>query len=399
MGGLTKPESFQAYLPLKFKRKMSASVNNLTLNSNYYYYYLFLADIKIMEIFDDLELLDLLEDGFPRRVYDRNNYFDEMDNTTFFRRFRLSKPTVLELVGQIEEHLEFPDDRNNALSPINQVLTCLRCYATGAHLSSVADFMGIAISSASRTVKKVSEVIASLRPHYINMPVAEEVVSVAKKFYDIASFPRVLGCVDGTHIRIQSPGGHDAELFRNRKGYFSLNCQVIGDADLRIRDVVARWPGSSHDQTIFNHSRIRARFENIEFPNSLLLGDSGYALKNYLLTPLPDPQTRAEQLYNEAHIRTRNSIERLFGVWKRRFPILAYGCRLKLSTILTIIPATAVLHNKAIDMKEELPPVEQDWEQLNYLIEMGNIPDIINHAGEINGPVFRNDVVNYFDNL
>lgn len=27
-----------------------------------------------------------------------------------------------------------------------------------------------------------------------------------RQFFDIAGFPRVLGLVDGTHIKIQSPG-------------------------------------------------------------------------------------------------------------------------------------------------------------------------------------------------
>ena len=108
----------------------------------------------------------------------------------------------------------------------------------------------------------------------------------------------------------------------------------------------------------------------------IILGDSEYDLKNYLLTPIADPQTQPERLYNEAQIRTRNSIERLFGVWKRRFPILAYGCRLKLSTILAVIPATAILHNIAIDMMEGEPPGEENMDHLNNLIEIENIPII-----------------------
>lgn len=97
--------------------------------------------------------------------------------------------------------------RNNAVTPMNQVLTCLRCYATGGHLSSVADFMGLAISTTSRTIQKVSQAIASLSPQYITLPVGEEQRhSTGRSFFSIASFPRVLGCVDGTHIRIQSPG-------------------------------------------------------------------------------------------------------------------------------------------------------------------------------------------------
>lgn len=38
-------------------------------------------------------------------------------------------------------------------------------------------------------------------------------------FYRFAKFPSVIGAIDCTHIKIQSPGGGDqAELFRNRKG-------------------------------------------------------------------------------------------------------------------------------------------------------------------------------------
>ena len=59
-------------------------------------------------------------------------------------------------------------------------------------------------------------------------------------FYNIAHFPRVIGAVDCTHIAITSPGGDNAELFRNRKGWFSINTQAVCDSTLRIRDIVAR---------------------------------------------------------------------------------------------------------------------------------------------------------------
>ncbi|KAH7940443.1 hypothetical protein HPB49_000233 [Dermacentor silvarum] len=49
---------------------------------------------------------------------------------------------------------------------------------------------------------------------------------VMHQFYIKAKFPRVTGCIDCTHVRIKSPGGDDAEVFRNRKGYFSFNVQV-----------------------------------------------------------------------------------------------------------------------------------------------------------------------------
>jgi hypothetical protein len=44
-------------------------------------------------------------------------------------------------------------------------------------------------------------------------------------------------------------------------------------------------------------------------------------------TPLLNPATPVKQLDNESHIKT-NVAERLFGVLKRRFPILTYSCHI-----------------------------------------------------------------------
>lgn len=67
-------------------------------------------------------------------------------------------------------------------------------------------------------------------------------------------------------------GCEDAEIYRNRKGWFSINVQIVCDANLKLLDVVARWPGSTHDNTIFNNSRVRHKFEEQRFPNCVLLG-------------------------------------------------------------------------------------------------------------------------------
>lgn len=67
-------------------------------------------------------------------------------------------------------------------------------------------------------------------------------------------------------------GGQDAEVFRNRKSYFSINTQIVCDSELMINNIVARWPGSTHDATVFLNSRLRNRFEAGEFQNAIVLG-------------------------------------------------------------------------------------------------------------------------------
>lgn len=73
---------------------------------------------------------------------------------------------------------------------------------------------------------------------------------------------------------------------------------------------------------VFNFSKLRARCEAGEFGESYLIGDSGYACKSYLITPLANPSTRPEIAFQRAFIRTRIEVEKTIGVWKRRFPIL-----------------------------------------------------------------------------
>lgn len=233
---------------------------------------------------------------------------------------------------------------------------------------TVADFMGVSRASASRIIKRVSTSIASLSPENIYMyKNSHEMEKAVDDFYKIASFPKTIGAIDCTLIKIDSPGGHDAEIFRSRKSFFALNVQTVSDAKLKIRDIVVRWPGSVHDQTIFNSSTLKEKFENGMFGHYMLVGDSGYGLKPYLMTKLQQTLTPAENLYNESIIRTRNVVERQYGLWKRRFPILRFGMRLKIETTMTVIVATAVLHNIAIDMNDNFPEDEVEAENDNLL--------------------------------
>ena len=80
----------------------------------------------------------------------------------------------------------------------------------------------------------------------------------------ISGFPGIIGLIDCTHIRISNPGGVAGEIFQNRNRYFSINTQIVCDSKNRIRDIVARWAGSTHDSRILNNSRICAMLEDRE---------------------------------------------------------------------------------------------------------------------------------------
>ncbi|KAK5646025.1 hypothetical protein RI129_004489 [Pyrocoelia pectoralis] len=256
------------------------------------------------------------------------------------------------------------------------VFATLRFLATGSIYSVVGEICGVDKATSCRAIDKVITAISELHHEFISMPTnLDEISEIRQGFYNICKFPRCIGALDCTHVRIQSPGGENAELFRNRKGFFSFNVQALCDSELIIRNVVCRWQGSAHDANIFKNSRLRARLENKDFgADSLIVGDSGYGIKNYLITPLANPHTPAEQLFNEAQIRTRNPIERCFGVWKRRFPILSLGIRQNIRKIERIIITTAILHNIACLMRDQLPQVNDEEEAAIVITNNVEIP-------------------------
>ncbi|XP_008185268.1 putative nuclease HARBI1 [Acyrthosiphon pisum] len=221
----------------------------------------------------------------PRIFRPRKHHFTYWRDDEFFNRFRLSKNTVRYIVDIIGDRICSRTDWNNAVSPEDKVLLTLRYYATGSMLILCGDFIGIHKSTASRIVKLVSHNIAILRPQFVNFPNNEnDLKKVKQDFYNIAKFPTVIGALDCTHVKIKSPGGDNAEVYRNRKNFFSINVQTICDANLKIQDIVARWPGSSHDSTIFNNSEIRRKLEIGEMRDCVLVADSGYAQRNYVMT-------------------------------------------------------------------------------------------------------------------
>lgn len=323
-----------------------------------------------MDVFDTIDDLAIEEDRqildyiYPlerktRVLRERPDNFNTWDDNEFWKRFRLKKETVTQLLSMIEEKIKHKTKRNQYVPPMQQLLLTLRFYATGSFYVTVGDFGGLHNSTLCKIIKRVTEAISSMRPIFISLPKSrEEILSVQEGFYKIARFPRVIAALDCSHVKIMSPGGDTAENFRNRKGYFSLNVQAMCNSTLHFLDIVTRWPGSTHDSLIFSNSAAKYQCDNGAFGNGIVLGDSGYFLNNYLLTPISNPQTQPEILYNESHIRTRNVIERCFGVWKRRFPVLSIGLRCKIPLAQDIIVATAILHNLARSRNEGEPPTD-----------------------------------------
>ncbi|XP_055632800.1 putative nuclease HARBI1 [Toxorhynchites rutilus septentrionalis] len=142
------------------------------------------------------------------------------------------------------------------------------------------------------TTKALSEILSILEHNLCPVAIKFQVNNTKKDaimrgFYEKTGFSGITGCVDGTHVRIISPA-NDQHLYFNRKGFHSLNVIVVCDHNLKIRFVDANHPGSCQHSFVFNGSSLGhhlATNHNNGEENTWLLGDSGYPLKPYLITP------------------------------------------------------------------------------------------------------------------
>lgn len=314
-----------------------------------------------------------------------------LNDEEFVQRYRLSKNTTRHVISMLREELEAQSLNPQNISVETMVLVTLRFFSKGCYQIENSDLHGLSQSSASKIVARVARALARRCREFINMP-EEDADEIKAQFFNVAGFPNCIGCVDCTHIRIKNPDGQQPLLYCNRKGWYSLNVQVICDAKCRIRDIVARWRGSAHDARIWDESLVKEEMETGRI-RGIILGDGGYPCRRYLLTPLLNPATPSEEAYNLSHIRTRNTIERLFGQWKSTFRALQNGMQIKLSTAKHAIVAMAILHNIKLQrdhddiMYDEAPDIQPRVE-----INENNNIQLLNDDGNL----FRRNFITRF---
>lgn len=108
------------------------------------------------------------------------------------------------------------------------------------------------------------KIVHHLTPKYVRFPQTNAERTIIKNnFLARFNLPGILGIVDGTHVGLAALP-HDIELaFVNRKGYHSINVQLVCDSEMIITNVNARYPGSTHDSHVFNNSRLHTLLENL----------------------------------------------------------------------------------------------------------------------------------------
>ena len=168
-------------------------------------------------------------------------------------------------------------------------------------------------------------------------------------------FDDCLGALDGTHI-----GAHvlqkDQARYRNRKGELSQNVLAVCNFDLEFTYILAGWEGSAHDGKVPADALAGKDFRQIK--GKYWLGDAGYGNSEFVMAPYRGVRyhlreqrqsnqrlANSKELFNLRHASLRNVIERIFGVVKRKFKILAHKPEFSIDTQADLILGLFALWN------------------------------------------------------
>lgn len=244
------------------------------------------------------EFMDPVEDiDVPMRIFrDRENPLDHLNDEKLLQEYRFDRRAIYEIANILECDIDPVTQRNHSIPAVLQLLIALRFFATGCFQSVVGDVFHVNKSSVSRVIHRVAGALCRHLNQTVTFPSRHEQDAIQTSFFRKAGFPRISGVIDGTHVRIQAPRTHE-DQYVNRKNYHSINVQLVCDNLYRIRNVVATWPGSTHDSRILAESKIGRDFE-AGIHSGLLLGDSGYPCRPWLMTPFANPLNAAQACNN-----------------------------------------------------------------------------------------------------
>ena len=202
--------------------------------------------------------------------------------------------------------------------------------------------------------------------------------------------PLVCGCIDGTLIKIDAPRDNENN-YVDRKGDHSVNVMLVCGPDLQFYYVNANWPGSVHDARVLRNSAMYFRMEEgwRHIENGIILGDSAYPLRSWLIPPVSrNPNDATEQRFLRAHKTTRRVIENAIGILKEKFPCL---------NLLRVAPEFACDITKCCATLSNFSRSANDIVDIRQAInEDENIPEGIEEPLHREGELHLQQVLNHF---
>jgi len=315
---------------------------------------------------------DDLDDETERQLIAREaTILPWLTEAEFLQKYRMSYDSFKLVLNEIKDHTIFKRLEGKAghrqTPVVNQLMGFCKCIGTegdGANGPNQRNTFGIGKGSSDVFRRRVTTAILSLRDVYYTWPDAEERHQLAKLGEIESDFPSCVGIADGTLFPLAfEPEATDAPDYSGRKYGFSITTMIICDYNKKIRYYLAGYPGSCHDNRVYNNTGFvknpKEYFSEMEYN----MGDSAFSNSPFMVSSYRKAKGELleadHEKFNTKLAKLRIRSEHCIGILKGRFPWLR-SIRMKVTDnpksmrrILRLIDATVILHNMLIEFREE----------------------------------------------
>jgi DDE superfamily endonuclease len=288
----------------------------------------------------------------------------------FLAKYRMTRDSFNAIVDLIKGHPVFQYKGRGKPQPpaAHQLMVLLRylgCEGGGASNPDLRNMFGIGRGTVPLYKRRVVIALMSLREQVLFWPDEAERERIAARIRTKYAFPDCVGLVDGTLFPLRcKPQREDAPDYSGRKHAYSLSTLIVCDDQKRIRYYFSGWPGTAHDNRIFNNSKMADKPDDFFTALQYILGDSAFEVLCYLIPAYRKPRGMTipprHEYFNTALGRARVLSEHCIGILKGRFPWLkCIPCTLKedvksLRHILEYIDCCVILHNLLVQHNDHI---------------------------------------------
>ncbi|XP_065668041.1 uncharacterized protein LOC136088280 [Hydra vulgaris] len=274
----------------------------------------------------------------------------------WIKNIRMSKAAFNYLCKEVSPFMPIQGTNFRKSLPLEMKLAVTLYFLSGsADYRTIANLFGLGKSTVCTIVHRICKhFVDNLMKKYISLPSREETMEIIVSFEKLYGFPQ--GLVDSKYL---------------------------------FRDIFVGWTGKSHDSRVFKNSPLYKEclartflptnlskiIDNIEI-GPLILGDSAYPLKNWLMKPYSDRGNLSieEAKFNVSLSKCRVVVENGFGRLKGRFQCLLKRLDTTVEHTVNIVTTCCILHNFCTLTKQKY---------LNEWIEQTEIDlvnSILNHS-------------------
>uniref|UniRef100_A0A667Z914 DDE Tnp4 domain-containing protein n=1 Tax=Myripristis murdjan TaxID=586833 RepID=A0A667Z914_9TELE len=270
----------------------------------------------------------------------RISLFD-LTETKIIHRYRLPGQIILALLDDIKNDIEPATLRSHVINGIVKLLSIIQVLACGTFQTPVAGASGLSQPSINWAVWNVPAITHRVVT-CIRFPQNRwEAGGTKQKLFNVSSFPNVVCAIDCSHVP-PVPPWDNGNVFKNREITFSINILLRFNANNIIMNMVTKFPEPVHDSYNFRNRNIYRMVQNMD-DSPWLLGDSGYQMQPWMMTPVCNPTNDGEVAHNQEQIKP----------WDSVLCILPTVCQIRV--------VCCILHN--IAMRASLRPEEHGDDQ------------------------------------